>query len=342
MKNESRTTYLLPVLGTLLIVALMTGLAEGLGDREILFPEIAALAIGYLCAPKRKWQVDSLRMFVLITGCAAAGFAISCLMPGPLGLKLILAFVLAQIVFLFSGTSLAPMISAVVLPVLIGTQSWLYVLSASGMTLLVILFHALLVRRGIRREEPFRKKALPDIRAAGRLLFRTAVFALLLVPALQNDLLFVVAPPLLVAFTEWTESGRTEPASDSAGKVILIASCALIGAGCRLLFTVQLGLPLMVSSALATLIAARIMIRTGRFLPPAGALTLLAMLIPGQALLLYPVEAALGASVLMLAARAMKQAEYRNAIRRRARRLGPVWRTNIAGVPARVNRNERI
>ena len=42
--------------------------------------------------------------------------------------------------------------------------------------------------------------------------------------------------------------------------------------------------------------------RTGRFVPPAGALTILAVLIPSDKLVFYPVQVFTGISVLMLAA----------------------------------------
>lgn len=304
MKSRART-YLMPVIGTVVIIALMTGVSEYLGDREIIFPEIAALAVGFLCAPKRTWQVDSRRMFLLITGCAVCGLVISTSMPGPAVIKIITAFALAQIVFMFSGTSLAPLISAVVLPVLIGTDSWSYVISAAGMTLLIIIFHKLLVKSGIRSEEPFVKKESPDTGSAKRFAFRTVFFALMLVPAYHFGWIFAVAPPLLVAFTEWTEArGHV---SGGERKVLIIAACALIGAGCRLLMTVTLGMPLAASAAAAALIAVTLMIMTGMFVPPAGALTMLAMLIPESSLILYPAEAAAGAVILYLAALAEKQ-----------------------------------
>ena len=299
--NNKIKKFGLPALGTILIITLMAGVSELLGDREIIFPEIAALAVGYLCAPARKWQVNSKRLFLLISGCAVLGFAISMWMPGSLYVKLIAAFAAAQVIYLFSGTSLAPLISAVVLPVLIGTRSVSYILSAASMTLLVILFHHLLVRRGIRAEEPFVPKKGPDASAALRLVLRTTLFALLLVPALRSGMQFVVAPPLLVAFTDWSKIG-------------ILALCALIGAGSRLILTITLGLPLFAAAAAASIVMILLLIRTGIFLPPAGALTLLAMLIPESAVLLYPVEVTAGVIVFYLAASAMTRVRYNGTV----------------------------
>ena len=312
--NNKIKKFGLPALGTILIITLMAGVSELLGDREIIFPEIAALAVGYLCAPARKWQVNSKRLFLLISGCAVLGFAISMWMPGSLYVKLIAAFAAAQVIYLFSGTSLAPLISAVVLPVLIGTRSVSYILSAASMTLLVILFHHLLVRRGIRAEEPFVPKKGPDASAALRLVLRTTLFALLLVPALRSGMQFVVAPPLLVAFTDWSEADKHEALTDGLPKIGILALCALIGAGSRLILTITLGLPLFAAAAAASIVMILLLIRTGIFLPPAGALTVLAMLIPESVVLLYPVEVTAGVIVFYLAASAMTRVRYNGTV----------------------------
>ena len=57
-----------------------------------------------------------------------------------------------------------------------------------------------------------------------------------------------------------------------------------------------------------------LLIRTGIFLPPAGALTLLAMLIPESAVLLYPVEVTAGVIVFYLAASAMTRVRYNGTV----------------------------
>jgi len=60
----------LPDVITLILVTGMVAAAEILGEKEIIFPEITALAVGYMVSEKRSWMVNSLRMLVLITGCA--------------------------------------------------------------------------------------------------------------------------------------------------------------------------------------------------------------------------------------------------------------------------------
>ena len=63
----------LPYVLTLILVGIMTFVAEILGEGEIIFPEITALAIGYMVTQKQGWKVNDRRMIALIAICAVAG-----------------------------------------------------------------------------------------------------------------------------------------------------------------------------------------------------------------------------------------------------------------------------
>ena len=63
----------LPYVLTLILVGIMTFVAEILGEGEIIFPEITALAIGYMVTQKQGWKVNDSRMIALIAICAFAG-----------------------------------------------------------------------------------------------------------------------------------------------------------------------------------------------------------------------------------------------------------------------------
>ena len=300
-RSGKRRPQIIPALLTVAVITAMTAASELLNDPEIIFPEIAALAAGYLCAPKRSWQVTSARMFLLIAGCALLGLLISLYFPGYLYAKVLFAFVIAQVIFLFSGTSLAPLISAVVLPVLIGTKVISYLISAAAMTALIIALRHLLVRQGYRREEPFTPVARPGKARWSSMFIRTAVAAVLLAPAVFAGWRYIAAPPLLVAFTELSENWKPESPLKPWRVIALLTGGALIGAGTRFLLTMTLGLPLTLSAAVAASLILAVLYRTRLFMPPAGAITILAMLIPEGAVALYPLQAGLGICVYMFA-----------------------------------------
>lgn len=283
---------------TVAVIAVMVAAAECTGEREILFPEIAAIAVGMFLAPKRTWQTSRIRVLVLITVSAAIGLFISVFLPSPLWVKLSLAFVLAQGVLTFSGTGFAPMISAAVLPVLLGTKSGVYLGAAVGLTALILFVSDLLERFGYRAQEPFSPLPFPDRETFRRAAVKCLLGTLCIYLAVSLNVRFAVAPPMLVAFTEFMNPENKAKDTPSRS-VLLIGSCALTGALCRLLFTSQLGLPLTVSAVIASVIMILLLQRFSLFLPPAAALTILAMLIPESALALYPVQVLGGIFVLM-------------------------------------------
>lgn len=200
----------------LAIVAVMVGAAELSGQSEIIFPEITAIAVGAFLAPRLAWRTDRIRVLVTVSLCAVLGVLLVRYVPLPVWGRLTLAYGLAQVVFLFSGTRFAPMISAIALPVLLGTESWVYPAAAFLLTGLILLCHWGLERLGLREELRFSpvRPAAADWRAAG---LRLALAAPVIWAALALDCRFAVAPPLLVAFTEFS-SPRRRPGSGPSGR----------------------------------------------------------------------------------------------------------------------------
>ena len=77
----------------LLMILLMIGAAELLMEREIIFPEMAALTIGMWIVDKRVWQGSRARMVVLMILGAVAGVGIVRYSPFPLLVNLAFAFI---------------------------------------------------------------------------------------------------------------------------------------------------------------------------------------------------------------------------------------------------------
>ena len=71
--------------------------AELIGDNEIIFPEITAVAIGALAAPKRAWNTSRLRLFLTISAAAFLGVGIVRFVPLPLVFQVPLGLVCADV-----------------------------------------------------------------------------------------------------------------------------------------------------------------------------------------------------------------------------------------------------
>lgn len=286
----------------------MVGTAELLGEKEIIFPEITALTVGAIAAPKQSWRVSRVRMVLLIAICSVLGILIVRLSPLPKAINLAGAYLLCQVLYMFSGTSFAPMISAAALPVLMGTETIIYPVSAVMMTILTVLVQYILERRGLYEHEEFSPVPRPDSFGIISAAVRTVIAAVLAFPLIRFGLNFCIAPPLLVAFTEFSN-----PASGARKKpvktVLIITACALSGALFRWSLCVLLGLPMTLAAVMSAAAALTIMKLAGQYIPPAGALGILPMIIPQEALLIYPLEIFAGASVFMLTALCFRKRE---------------------------------
>lgn len=265
----------LPYVLTLILVGIMTFVAEILGEGEIIFPEITALAIGYMVTQKQGWKVNDSRM---------------------------IAFVFAQILFMFSGTTFAPMISAIVLPVMMQTESFIYPIAAFLLTIAVVLFRRFLLKVKIRDKEDFQSVNLHAKSDVIDTAVRTICVAVVGFFAIWSGFKFAIAPPLLVAFTEFSRP-KNKARNKPVKTVLLITVCAFVGAVSRYVLNITLGLPLTVAALTATAIMLVIVYCTKMYIPPAGALTILSMIIPSESVLLYPLQILVGTAVIMLISR---------------------------------------
>lgn len=300
MKKFIKNT--IPYISTLLLVGLMVGIAELLNEKEIIFPEITALAVGYMVAQKRSWKVNGKRMLLLITICATVGVLIVRYSGLTLFPQMIIPFSFAQILFMFSGTTIAPFVSAIVLPVMMQTKSFIYPISAVVLTILVIGFHQLFLKMKIREDEEYIPVMLNSKDDIIDTALRIVCVAIVGFVAIYFDYKFIIAPPLLVAFTEFSRP-KNKVRNKPIKTVLVITGCALVGSLSRYLLTIKLELPLTVSALIATLIMLLILTYTKMYMPPVGAITILSMMIPQSSVITYPLQIFVGSVVIILLSR---------------------------------------
>lgn len=301
MMTNPRIKRMLPIISVVLLVTLMVGMSELLHEKEIVFPEITALAIGALLAPKIRWQTSRIRMFTLIAICSVFGLCMSAFVPIPVWSKVILGYIFCQAVYLYSGTTFAPLISAAILPILMGTESVIYPISACGFTLLIILTEKILIGCGVKEKEIYKPVAYPDTDDIKMALLRLLIVAVIAIGAIPLGVKFCLAPPILVAFTEFTRAGN-KARKTPVKAVLVIAGCAAAGAIGRMIFCIDQGLPLTLAAIFATVVMIMILKKAKMYLPPAGALAILPMIIPAEALFTYPLQVLAGTTIFMVLA----------------------------------------
>lgn len=284
-----------------LVAAVMVFLSEFFNDREIIFPEIMALAVGAMLAPRQPWKVSKLKMLLLIALHSIAGIVIVRYIPAHMIIKIMIGFIISLISLYISKSTFAPLISATVLPIILETTSVVYPISAVFFTAVIILFRLLFEKTGlieknteIRESYDFKKELVIGLQ-------RFAFISLLAVPAVLYNVRFIMAPPLIVAFVEAT-SLKSSVMRNPVMIWVAVCTCGVIGCISRGLFSVWLGVPLWVSALIASAGIIAVVYFTGIYFPPAGAIGILPMLIDSSQLIVYPFETALGFGLMLTAA----------------------------------------
>ena len=295
---------MLPAFISLALAAGMVAASELLHDKEVIFPEITAVAIGALAAPKQSWNVSRLRLLLTITAAAIIGVGLV-FVPIPPVIKVPLAMVCAVACVTASKTEFLPAVSACVLPVLLGTKSPVYIGSVVVMTSLILLAQLILEKCGLREKSVF-TPVQPDKQLfALRIRQIAAASVICMIPLLTKEIFFI-APPLIVAFFEMSKpNSKLLERSPQAASLMILASVS--GVLSRFLLTEKLGLPLAVSAALSCAVILAAVCRMKLYFPPCGAIATLPFIIPEGALLRFPFEIAAGTLVFIAAAFALSK-----------------------------------
>lgn len=300
MKNSLKS-QLVCFLYMLIAVVGMVMAADYFKQNEIIFPEAAAIATGLYVAPKIPWKVDYIRLLVSVSLCALIGWGIVLLIPTHLGIQMIIGFVLAHIVLLFSGTTMTPMISATVLPILVQSKSWVYPASAVTIVVVMILFRLILEKSNLKQKENFEKIGLPKSRDYILMLVRIVVASAAILAAIYFDMRFCVAPPLLVAFVELSKA-ESKAIEKPMQVIFLITGCALFGAAIRYIVTIRGNAAIYIAALATVCLAVMLMNMYKMYFPPAAAMGILAMLIPEEMVPIYPLQVFIGISILVIIA----------------------------------------
>lgn len=290
----------LPIVLAGAFVVCMCAVAWGTGLSEVLFPETAAILCGAWMQPRQAWNVDRPRMLLLMTSGAVFGLLLNLLIPGGIWIRALLGFAFCACLMNVMGADMTPMLSAAILPVLLGTRTWLYPAVVFSLVALICMGQVALERVGLRERPafvPLRQPPREALLSWGR---RLVVFALLSAPAYLTGNAFFAVPPLIVTYTELTRPDHTLRLRPVRSWVTLAAAAALGSAArCAVEWA---GAPLPLAAALGFVGLVLVWNAARTWLPPAGAILLLALLVPFRGPWLYPVEVALGGAVWVAAA----------------------------------------
>lgn len=283
---------------SVIMVTGMTFVAELSGEYEIIFPEIAALTIGAWFAEKQPWKVSRKKIMILMSLSAFFGYILSAFISIPIFLKVLIAFVFCAVSLIVTRCTMLPMISACILPVLIGTKSLCYPVSVVVMTAIIISVQWIFEKYNIRAPKKHKPLTYDKKVESLRWIFLFVTISIVAAVAISFNILFIMAPPIIVTFCEfsYTDSkARKSPAII----FVIIAFCACLGACARLLLCHILNLPITAAVFIVIAFVLYIMKFLGKPFPPAGAIALLPFIIDDSLLLIFPFEVMAGSAVLI-------------------------------------------
>ncbi|MDA8155022.1 MAG: HPP family protein [Actinomycetota bacterium] len=292
-----------PHIMSVLVVVLMVAAAGYASQKEIIFPEVAALAFGAWVMEETPWKGAKLNIWLSPTLAALSGFLIVRFLPYSPYLMIAGAFVLVVLQLSLLRSSVLPSISAATLPILLNCNSWYYPLSVGVLTGIIAAGHFLAERfgRGGHGGGPCGQDCLTGATMAYRLIHYGKLFAVIIIVAavaLKSHWIFMIAPPLIVSFAELSKPDC--PMREKPFKVFLLLSLAAFsGVVWLYLIFYVMHWPMWISAGLSVLSVFFFYYILNLQFPPAAAIALLPVIIPARSLWVYPWSVLLGSFIFV-------------------------------------------
>jgi hypothetical protein len=273
-------------------------------EKEILFPEIAALALGFWIMEKPPWRGSWPAVWMSPTLAALTGVLLLRYVPLPPIFLIGIAFILVVLQLKLLRSEVFPAISAAILAIITHATSWLYPLSVGILMAIIVLGKICLEKFSGERslmDSPGFDLPEKEIVFLSGLIYWGKVFAGVLIisaVALHSGLLFMIAPPLIVAFVELSRGDH--PLRRTPVKVVLLLFLAA-GSGALWFYLVTeiLHGPLWLFSGLALGTVFCLYRSFEASFPPVAAVALLPALVPDVYFWKYPLHVLVGSTVFI-------------------------------------------
>lgn len=298
MSKMRQRSSLLRSAAVVLFLTAMAVVAEITGQREIIFPEAGALCVGLWLMPKAVWNVRIRQVPLLLTAAALIGLGINLLLPVSFEIRFAVAFCAVALMLRVVRCNVYPVVSAAMLPVLIGTTSWVYPVSVLVISLLLAVGRVWLPQTDRTEYHPYGWLHWLKL-AAALCLFLAVEYVLTTLTSNLSPLTYTLVPPLVVTMIEFAnrKSGFRERPWTIWG---LIVAAAVVGTAAEWGLHRTLGLPMAVGTLLST-ITMLLLFRRFKPFAPALAIAMVPMILPDAALLWFPLLAAMGGAYFIVA-----------------------------------------
>ncbi|EHK2345667.1 hypothetical protein [Clostridium perfringens] len=291
---------------SLVLILAMVSIAEITGEREIIFPEVAALVVGSWVLEKQPWKVSKVGLVVLMTLCSIVGILIVRYVNLGLTMEVLIGLVFTGLILKLSKTTLVPIISACILPIVLRTETWVYPISVFILTILIVSIKYFIEDYGVSEvREEFKEEITKLERNTSlrkkefiRLLKIFITVGILTYFSVKFNITLLIAPPLIVAFIELTNE-HCKFRQRSKSLLLLFIVVAILGFIFRIGFNEYLGLPLWLC-IIFLLISLFICLEIfNMYFPPVAAIAVLPMLLTSKQVMFYPFQIAIGCFIFI-------------------------------------------
>lgn len=298
VKDLGKQSKLIRSMASVIMIVLMTATAELLNEKEIIFPEIAALVIGAWFVDRQPWRVNRIKLVVLMSLSAVVGICIVRFVSVPMFWQVAIGFAFTAISLTVSKTTLVPMISACILPIYLGTTTIIYPVSVLIMAFIIVLVQKLLEDRNYIEKvlyQPVHMNFREGLLYYGK---RILMFLILAWWPISIGKLYIIAPPLIVTFIEFTNP-KTKLRKQYGKIIALVGIAAVIGTISRIYLYESLGISLTVCTLVIVVSMLLLFSFFGMSFPPAGAIGMLPLILKLEGLSYYPVFVVIGCCILV-------------------------------------------
>ncbi|PWX67041.1 hypothetical protein ACSXAF_06210 [Clostridium perfringens] len=291
---------------SLVLILAMVSIAEITGEREIIFPEVAALVVGSWVLEKQPWKVSKVGLVGLMTLCSIVGVLIVRYVNLGLTIEVLIGLVFTGLILKLSKTTLVPIISACILPIVLRTETWVYPISVFILTILIVSIKYFIEDYGVSEVREEFKEEIAKLERNTSLrkkefirLFKIFItVGILTYFSVKFNITLLIAPPLIVAFIELTNE-HCKFRQRSKSLLFLFIVVAILGFIFRIGFNEYLGLPLWLCT-IFLLISLFICLEIfNMYFPPVAAIAVLPMLLTSKQVMFYPFQIAIGCFIFI-------------------------------------------
>jgi hypothetical protein len=281
--------------------------ADMIGSKDVIFPVLSALVTGVWVIGNPVWTKNIFLIWFSPTAAAVTGFIFNSFLQFNIFLSIFIILFFAAIQLLLFRSDVAPSIAIMILPIFLDLDSWYYVFSVCGFTMVIACVHWLRNRihppqgnSQLVREQTHEDKKEKLI----QWVYVIVGVSILLVISFLTKWLFIVVPPLIVTFFElWRAKSPLKNRLIKLGLLMIIS--AFSGTLMIQLLFYYLQLPLWLSAGIIVLWIIILFEYLKISFAPATAIALLPTLVPVAELWSYPIQVTVGVVLFLVIGKAM-------------------------------------